>query len=217
MNRVQVKICGLTKPTQAAAVANAGADAVGLVFYPRSKRHVSDTQAARLVAALGKVPAVGVFVNEPTEEIIRRVAEIGLTYAQLHSREDAATIQQLLDAGVKVIQTLTTTGKQLLADADASPCGTFLVEAGKGPLPGGNGVGWNWADAAGLAGRHPFILAGGLSGQNVAEAIDASGCDAVDVSSGVEAAPGDKDLDKVKAFIAAAKAVTPKAPVSKVF
>ncbi len=217
MSTVQVKICGLTMPAQAAAVAAAGADAVGLVFYPPSKRHVADAQAAELVAALGSVPAVGVFVNEPTAEIIRRVDELGLAYAQLHGREDAAYIQQLLDAGVKVIKTLTTTGTQLLADAQASPCGVFLVEAGEGPLPGGNGTGWDWADAAPLAGEYPFVLAGGLTADTVAEAILASGCDAVDISSGVEAAPGDKDMDRVKAFIEAVRRVSPTRQLSPVF
>jgi phosphoribosylanthranilate isomerase len=217
VNTVQIKICGLTLPDQAAAVAAAGADAIGLVFYPPSKRNVSDAQARELVAAIGDLPAVGVFVNEPADEIIRRVSEIGLSYAQLHGSEDVAYIQQLEAGGVRVIQTLTTTGEQLLADAKASPCETFLVEAGEGPLPGGNGAGWNWADAAPLAGRYPFVLAGGLNADTVGDAILASGCDAVDISSGVEIAPGDKDLEKVRAFIEAARSVAPTRAVTPVF
>ena len=218
MTTVGVKLCGLTDPDQARAVAALQPDAIGLVFYPPSPRNVSDTQAAELIDAIGlAIPTVGVFVDEPVAEILRRVDELGLACVQLHGRESNSDVTTLIEAGVTVINVRKETGPALLTATAHSPASRFLIEAGRGVLPGGNGETWDWASAAPLGVHYPFVLAGGLSPENVAAAIALAHPDAVDVSSGVEAAPGTKDLNKVERFIAAARAVTPSWPIRHVF
>jgi phosphoribosylanthranilate isomerase len=218
MTTVGVKICGLTNPDQARAVAAMRPDAIGLVFYPPSPRYVSDELAAELIEAIGlEIPTVGVFVDEPAAEILRRVDELGLACVQLHGRESNGDVGTLLDAGLHVINVRKETGPALLNAASKSPATRFLVEAQRGELPGGNGQVWEWSKAASLGIEYPFVLAGGLSPDNVAEAIDQAHPDAVDVSSGIEASPGTKDLAKVEQFITAVRAITPTWPVRNVF
>lgn len=200
----QVKICGLKRVDQAAGCAEAGASAVGCVFYPPSPRNVSASQARDIFAALpAGVARVGVFVDEPTDQMLRIAEQCGLTALQLHGRETPETVARLVLAGYRVIKGLYTAKDPRIDRAGDFPGAAFLVECGKGPLPGGNAASWRWGDAREFGETHPLILAGGLSPGNVSEAIAAAQPDAVDVSSGVEAAPGDKDLDKVTAFIAA--------------
>jgi len=218
MTTIGVKICGLTTPEQAREVAEMRPDAIGLVFYPRSPRHVTDEQAAEIVEVIGlEIPAVGVFVDEPVEEILRKVDRVGLRCVQLHGRESNDDVAALMDAGATVINVRKETGPALLHAASKSPATRFLVEAQRGELPGGNGMVWEWSKAAGLGIEYPFVLAGGLTPENVADAIDQAHPDAVDVSSGVEASPGVKDLEKVKRFIANARAITPTWRVRNVF
>lgn len=202
---VQIKICGLRDPAQAAACAELGADAVGVVFYPRSPRNVTPQTAAQIRAALGGAAAlVGVFVDCPPDQVLRVAEAAGLDYAQLHGRESAADVRYVMTRGLRVIK--------VLKDADFSAaaadyeCGRFLLELGRGVLPGGNGQGWNWAAAAGFAAHHPFLLAGGLGAGNVAEAIAAAAPTGVDASSALEVEPGVKDMDKVAEFIRAVRA-----------
>jgi phosphoribosylanthranilate isomerase len=206
--RIQVKVCGLTDPQQAAACADLGADAVGLIFYPPSPRYVEPSKAAAIAAALrGKAAAVGVFVNVATEEILAGAERCGLTAVQLHGNESPEQVVQLKRAGVRVIKALFLEKDPRFARTAAYTADAFLLECGLGKLPGGNARRWDWSQAAGLA-QVPTILAGGLDPDNVARAVSLARPDAVDVSSGVEAAPGCKDLKKVEAFIAAVRGTT---------
>lgn len=216
---IAIKICGLTRPEQAAACAAAGADAIGLVFHPASPRCVDAARARAIVAALpAATAAVGVFVDvEPA--VICRVAEAaGLHTVQLHGSERPEWMRTLLDAGLHVVCALRATGPELVQQAAALPAGVdVLVECGVGVLPGGNGAVWDWSLAAVLRGVRPFALAGGLTPASVAAAVAASGATAVDVSSGVECRPGDKDLELVGAFIAAVRAVGSRPVAGTVF
>ncbi len=200
----QVKICGLTRPDEAARCAERGADAIGLVFFPKSPRHVGLAQARAVVAALpAAVAAVGVFVDETFDAIMARVDGCGLSMVQLHGRESPELAARLRAAGVGVIKALFVGGRPGLDDAAGFDVDGILVECAKGPLPGGNAQTWDWSAARGLGRRFPLVLAGGLRADNLAEAIAAARPAAVDVSSGVEAVPGRKDDHKVSRLMAA--------------
>ena len=200
----QVKICGLTLPHEAAHCATLGADAIGVVFFPKSPRHVTADQARAVVAVLPETAAaVGVFVNASFSTIMARVERCGLCMAQLHGRESPDLAARLKAEGVGVIKALFVDGRPGLSDAPDFNVDGYLVECAKGPLPGGNAAAWNWRTARDFGRRHPLVLAGGLSPENVAAAIDAALPAAIDVSSGVEALPGRKDMDRVARLIAA--------------
>ncbi len=204
--RVQVKICGLRDPEQARACARLGADAVGLVFYPPSPRHVTHSLARRITAALpAGTAAVGVFVDAPFEEILETARDCALTAVQLHGREAPGQLAELKRAGLRVIKALFADREPGFSRAAEYPADALLVECGRGPLPGGNAAAWKWSQAAPLARRFPLVLAGGLSPENVADALAAARPQAVDVSSGVEARPGVKDLSRVRSLLAAVR------------
>lgn len=211
----QVKICGLTSPEAAAACAELGADAVGCVFFPKSPRHLSEKLAGEICSALpAEVRKVGVFVDQTFSQIMRKVERCGLTAVQLHGRESPELVQALMQQPVPVIKALFSTGVPAFSDAQKYRATAFLVECGRGVLPGGNARTWDWRQARKISKTYPVILAGGLSPDNVSEAIAAGRPAAVDVSSGVERAPGIKDLSKVKAFLdAVAGCASEKYPV----
>lgn len=207
----RIKICGLTDPAQAAACAAAGADAIGLIFHPPSPRYVTLDQAAAIADALPPtVPAVGVFVNVGWEQLAATVRYCRLGAVQLHGNEPQSLVERLQDSfDVVVIKALFAAKKPRLTDADRYRASAYLVECGRGVQPGGNALTWEWGAAADLARRHPTVLAGGLDADNVARAVADALPDAVDVSSGVEAAPGRKDPAKVARFIAAVRQTGP--------
>ena len=177
-------------------------------FFPQSPRNVSEDQARAVVAALPEtVAAVGVFVDAGFSPIMSRVERCGLSMAQLHGRESPRLAARLKAEGVGVIKALFVDGRPGLEDAAAFDVDGYLVECARGPLPGGNAMAWDWGAARDFGGCHSLVLAGGLSPDNVADAIRAGRPAAVDVSSGVEASPGRKDLDKVARFIAAVRGI----------
>lgn len=204
--KIQVKICGLTRPDEAAACAAMGADAIGLIFHPPSPRYLDDATAAAVTGVVpGNVAKIGVFVDAPPETILDKARRCGLTGIQLHGNEPPAAVWRLRAAGLIVIKALfAARAPGLEAAGDYAP-DAFLVECGRGRLPGGNAEVWNWAEARGISASVPLVLAGGLNPENVAQAIAAAAPDAVDVSSGVEKAPGRKDMDRVTAFIHAVR------------
>lgn len=203
---VQVKICGLKTPEIAVQCAKLGADAIGLVFFPKSPRHINDDAARSICEALPTwVQKVGVFVDESENFVLKKVRYCGLTAVQLHGQETPEIVQRLRDQGLIVIKGLFASRPPFLDAAPNYDPDGFLVECGKGVLPGGNAAVWDWASVKNFGRQHPMILAGGLSPENLAKAITTAEPDAVDVSSGVESAPGIKDLEKAKAFIATAK------------
>jgi len=191
---VFLKICGLTNEGDAAHAVAAGATALGVVFAPSSPRCVSPDRARDIVEAVpAEVPVVGVFVNAPLEEIVAVVAHTGIRIVQLHGDEPeryAAALKMplLRAAGVD-------------AALDAWPTATLLLDAVSSAERGGTGRRVDWERAAAVARRRKTVLAGGLTADNVAEAIATVRPFGVDVSSGVEASPGRKDRDKVSRFL----------------
>jgi phosphoribosylanthranilate isomerase len=204
---VQVKICGLKRVDEAVACVQAGARAVGCVFYPPSPRYVGVDAATEIRRALpADVACVGVFVDEAFDTILDTAERTGITTVQLHGREAPELVARLRAQGLVVIKALFAEKPPLIDQAEMYPASAFLVECGRGALPGGNAWAWDWGRAAGLGQRHPLILAGGLAPLNAALAVRAARPDAVDVSSGVEASPGCKDILKVNQLIAAVAA-----------
>lgn len=200
----RIKICGLTRVDEAVGCAELGVDAIGLVFFPKSPRHVTNEQALDISSAvLDRVKRVGVFVNTSFDDILQKVERCRLSAVQLHGQESPYLVHQLSEAGISVIKALFVDGKPDLSDADQYSASAFLVECSKGPLPGGNAIAWDWCAAKGFGTDHPLILAGGLSPENIMQAVSSARPHAVDVSSGVEASPGRKDLGRVAAFIEA--------------
>ena len=207
----QIKICGLTLPDQARACADRGADAIGLVFFEKSPRNVTLEQAAAIKAVLPPgVAAVGVFVDPDREFLARTVHRCGLDIVQLHGSEPPEFVAEMhIDLKVPIIKVLFATRSPGLGDAAGYGAAGYLVECGRGPLPGGNAMAWDWAAAQTVGEEFPLILAGGLAPDNVAKAIATCLPDAVDASSSLEAGPGLKDLDKVARFIAQVKQTEP--------
>jgi phosphoribosylanthranilate isomerase len=148
---------------------------------------------------------VGVFVDAAEAEIRRIAEQVGLSSVQLHGRESPALVADLRRSGLRVIKALFTDRSPGLAESARFQADAFLVEPGRGPLPGGSGTAWGWAVPADFHPGAPVILAGGLQAGNVLEAIQAVRPDAVDVSSGVESSPGRKDPERVRAFLQAVR------------
>jgi phosphoribosylanthranilate isomerase len=200
---IKVKICGITDPRDARQAAACGADALGFVFYPQSPRVISPEAARAIIAALPPfVAAVGLFVNEDPARIREIASFCGLDTLQLHGDEAAAGC---LFPPYRVIKALRVRDEKSLAGLEAWPVSALLLDAWRPDSYGGTGHTFDWSVAARSARGCPLILAGGLTPENVAEAVRTVRPYAVDVSSGVESAPGRKDPGKVAAFIRAAK------------
>ena len=203
---VRVKICGLTSVADARAAAAAGADMIGLMFYEGSPRHITLPQAAEISRALSPfVLKVGVFVNPEAAQVLEAVAACGLNLLQFHGDEPSGFCTQF---GIMSMKALRVKDAASLASLEQYHTDAFLLDAYSQSGLGGTGEKFNWdlALEAQKFGK-PIFLAGGLTPENVAAAVRQVNPFAVDVSSGVEFAPGKKDAAKVQAFIQAAKAV----------
>jgi phosphoribosylanthranilate isomerase len=201
---VRVKICGITNVNDAMTAVEAGADALGFVFSRASPRYVTSGTAAEIIRALPPfISKVGVFVD-PGEELVRNtVHDCGLDTLQFHGDESPAFCRQF---GAKVVKAFRVRDAESLRALVQYHAETWLLDSYVPGKPGGTGEQFNWA----LAGKaiqlgRPVILAGGLTAENVARAVREVRPFAIDVSSGVEARPGKKDPQKLKAFIRAAK------------
>jgi phosphoribosylanthranilate isomerase len=200
---VKVKICGNTTLDDAIAAVQAGADAVGFVFYPKSPRAVEPTAAAAIIERLPPfVTPVGVFVNEDLAVVRRVMEQCRIPLAQLHGDE---TPQYCLDLGRPVIKAIRVRDQRDLERMALYQVTGFVLDAFVEGIPGGTGVTLDWDLAADAQMLGPVILAGGLTSGNVVEAIRRVRPYGVDVSSGVESSPGVKDHAKVRAFITNAK------------
>lgn len=197
-----VKICGITRLSEALHAVEHGAGALGFVFWPPSPRHISPERAAEIIAALPPgVSTVGVFVNESVEGIRAVVARSGISMIQLHGDEGPAYAGALDRPVLRAI-----TVDQAEQAFTAWPPGTiFLMDAADRVRRGGTGKTIDWQRAAAPARGRRVVLAGGLTPDNVADAIGAVRPFGVDVSSGVEEAPGVKNADKVARFLASAR------------
>jgi phosphoribosylanthranilate isomerase/indole-3-glycerol phosphate synthase/phosphoribosylanthranilate isomerase len=207
MNKdIQIKICGLTEVDKALACVEQGAHAIGLVFFPKSPRFVTDRLAREISSAvLPQAKTVGVFVDETYATVMRKIEKCRLGAVQLHGRESSAMVDRLRENNILVIKALFEKREPLFIDEVKYGAGAFLLECGRGKMPGGNAQVWNWETARKTGSDRPIVLAGGLAPQNVARAVKLARPDAVDVSSGVEAEPGVKDLRMVQRFIKAVK------------
>jgi phosphoribosylanthranilate isomerase len=200
----KVKICGITNIDDARHAAACGADALGFVFYAKSPRCITPEQARSIIAALPPfIATVGLFVNEEPEQI-RYVADFcGLDVLQLHGDEppEGCSFPQR-----RVIKALRVKDEASLAEHELFRVSGLLLDAWVAGSYGGTGESFNWNLAAAVASQRSVILAGGLTAENVAEAVRAVRPYGVDVSSGVESLPGCKDPQKVADFIRNAKA-----------
>jgi len=200
----RIKICGITSPEDALTAVEAGADALGFVFYKESPRHIFPEEAARIINLLPPfVQAVGLFVNEAPEIVNQISRNCGLGLVQLHGDETPDYCKMIEQRVMKAFRIRSLTCLDPIADYRLSGC---LLDAYSPAAFGGTGKRFNWEIACEAMIRgHRIVLAGGLTPDNVAEAIRQVKPYAVDVSSGVEVAPGKKDVDKVREFIRNAK------------
>jgi len=210
---VSVKICGLTEAAGLSAAVESGARYVGFVFFPKSPRHVSAEQAAALAVQvpLG-IAKVGLFVNPDDAALAKVLERVPLDLIQLHGEETPARVAEVRTlAGLPVMKAV---GVAEPADLDqlwdyGLVADMLLIDA-KPPkgaeLPGGNGLAFDWRLLAGRQILKPWLLAGGLTPDNVHEAIRLTRAPGVDVSSGVESAPGVKDPERIRRFTARATA-----------
>jgi phosphoribosylanthranilate isomerase len=201
---VHVKICGITTVDDAQAAVGAGADALGFVFYPPSPRYVTPERAAQLIQALPPfVTTVGLFVDMTLDTINEIAARCGLDRIQLHGHETPAFCRQVTRPVIKAIRIKNAESLSSMPDYKVS---AYLLDAYvEGALPGGTGASFSWELAARAKPHGPVILAGGLTPENIAAAIAQIRPYGVDVSTGVERAPGIKDHRKMRQFIARAK------------
>jgi len=201
---IRVKICGITRPEDARLAVAAGADALGFVFHPGSPRCVAPEAVRDMVRGLPPfVLAVGVFVDETPDRMNELAAFCGLDRIQLHGSEPQAVADSLSRPVIKAVRVR---DRESLETLDRFRCRAFLLDTHDPEAPGGTGKAFDWRLAAEAVARgHRVILAGGLTPENVAQAVRQVRPYGVDVSSGVEQEPGRKDPEKVRAFIRAAK------------
>lgn len=199
MANTRIKVCGITNLEDAMQAVEAGADALGFVFYDQSPRFVTPHEVRQIVAALPPfVTTVGLFVNESAARIRHAMAAARLTVVQLHGNEQP---QDCRLEPLPVIKALRVRDAASLEGVDRYQVAALLLDAWSDDHFGGSGLSFDWQLTQRLTGKRPVILAGGLSPANVAAAIAQVKPYAVDVSSGVEARPGKKDPQKVAEFI----------------
>ena len=200
----KIKICGIKTITDALAAMDAGANMIGFNFYPKSPRYVEVGMCRNIMSVVrqdGRAKSVGVFVNASVGEILATMDTLGLNLAQLHGDETVEMLNQFNGKAFKAFR-----GIPESVDGFArSESPAFLVDASVKGVYGGSGVTADWNGAAELAKKYPLLLAGGLTPENVAEAVGQVKPWGVDVASGVESAPGEKDASKMKAFVQAVR------------
>lgn len=202
MQTIRTKICGITRPEDAAAAAALGADAIGLVFYAKSKRCVTVAQAREIVRVLPPfVSVVALFVNEEAARIHDILGQVPVDVIQFHGDEDDAFCVQFRRPYLKAVRVQNAEDIQT-ACAQFPNARALLFDAYHPTEYGGTGQQFDWTLLPKQLDK-PWVLAGGLTPENVAEAVRVSGAAAVDVSGGVEVSGGIKDHDKIAAFLAA--------------
>ncbi|MFI2810452.1 phosphoribosylanthranilate isomerase [Microbulbifer sp. JSM ZJ756] len=201
---MQVKVCGITRADDAEMVARAGADALGLVFYERSPRHVTAPQAVSIAAVVPPfLTLVGLFVNASADEVNQVLARVPLNLLQFHGDETADYCEQFGRPYIKALR-MKDDLDVVAAMAEHPGARGFLLDAYRPGVPGGTGESFDWQRVPQDSGQQ-IVLAGGLTPDNVATAIRTARPQGVDVSGGVESAPGIKDADRVYTFITAAR------------
>jgi phosphoribosylanthranilate isomerase len=206
----RVKICGITRPEDAQLAAELGAWALGFVLWPGSKRAADPAVAAGIARSLRRrVDLVGVFVNPTLDEVAGAAESIGLTHLQLHGDEGPAfCLEAGRRTGCKVVKAARVGTSADLQDLERFRTDFHLLDTAVAGVRGGSGQAWDWGLIAQRRSKVPAILSGGLTPENVLDGIAAVHPWAVDVSSGVEAAPGVKDPAKLEAFLGLAAPAT---------
>ena len=200
----KIKICGIKTVNDALAAIDAGANLIGFNFYPKSPRYVEVGHCRGIMSTvrqIGRVTCVGVFVNSSVAEIRATMETCGLSLAQLHGDEKAEMLSELDGKAFKAFRGVPESVDSF-ARQDAP---ALLVDASVKGVYGGSGVTADWDGATELAKKYPLLLAGGLTPENVAEAVGRVKPWGVDVASGVESAPGEKDPNRMKAFVRAVR------------
>jgi phosphoribosylanthranilate isomerase len=209
---IQVKICGLSTSETLDAAIQCGASHVGFVFFAKSPRNLTPDAAAALAARVpSRVKSVGLFVDASDDDLGRILSHIRLDILQLHGHETPETVARIGKTHAREVWKAIPV--RTAADRDAAArykgAADLILYDAKPPegadLPGGNGLRFDWTLLSGHRHPLPWALSGGLDAGNVAEAIRVTGAPMVDVSSGVESAPGVKDVDKIAAFLKAAR------------
>ncbi len=213
---IEAKICGVNSLAAVEAAVKGGADLIGLNFYPPSPRAVTPEEAAQLASRVPPgVRRVGVFVDPDDDQLAATLAKAPLDLVQLHGHEAPRRVAEIRARFARpVMKVIPVAKKEDLETADAylGLVDRLMFDAKppkslKAALPGGNAHAFDWQVLAGRQWPRPWLLAGGLTAENLAEAVRTSGARGVDVSSGVEDAPGRKSPAKIAAFLAAAKAL----------
>jgi len=206
---LRIKICGLTTPQDAVAAIELGADALGFNFFPGSKRYVG-TDWDWIGGLPGNVHKVAILVNPSWDEATAIATAPGITALQLHGAETPEFCRRLIEEGIRFEKALAVTGPDSLVDVPDFFTGTVLLDSSEGGGFGGSGRTFPWEMARSFIESNPHlrvVLAGGLTAENVAEAVATVRPFGVDVTTGVETSPGRKDYGRLRAFIAAARAV----------
>ena len=210
-DRTKVKICGLSRPDDVAFAVDAGADYVGFVFFPKSPRHVPAEGVGELAGAAGPAATVALLVNPEDREIEAILKQVSFGMIQLHGTESPERVRDVRERfAVRVMKAVGVRDRQDLESIEdhSEAADQLLIDAKAAPgavLPGGTGIRFDWSLIRNRNWRCPWMLAGGLDSGNVADAIRETGAGQVDVSTGVESAPGRKDRTRIKQFIDAAK------------
>ncbi len=208
-NRPAIKVCGITRSADALGCAAAGVEMIGLNFSPRSVRCLDPAAAAEIVRTVREpypaIQFIGVFVDQPVEFVRQIATDLALDAVQLHGTEDAETMRKLKP--LRIIKAFQVGPDFEPESVIACQCDAVLLDGWSATAVGGTGETFAWSIAAELQPKLPrLILAGGLTSENVAAAVAAVRPWAVDVCSGVEAAPGLKDQERVRSFVAAVRA-----------
>lgn len=200
---MRVKICGITNLTQGLAMVNFGADTLGFICVPKSPRYINHEVIKNITQQLPKsISKIGIFVNENIDNIIKIVQETSLTGVQLHGEESPAFCSQLREflPNIEIIKAFRYENSESLALLDnyTPVIDTILLDAYEQGVYGGTGKTLNWLQLTNFRPLRPWLLAGGINADNVLNALATVKCEGIDVSSGVEISPGNKDLEKVR-------------------
>ena len=202
---VFTKVCGITNPGDARVATDAGADAIGLIFA-ESPRTVDVEEARKVSLELpNDVLKVGVFVDAEPEEVLRIAYELGLDLAQLHGDEAPETVAAIRDAGLPVMKAVRVRNAEALGALERYEADLILLDAWSARVRGGTGETFDWTLAKSVQGRDNIVVSGGLTPENVREAIEYFEPYGVDASSSLEERPGKKSGERVRRFVRAAK------------
>lgn len=198
MSRVKLKVCGLTQTEQAVAIASMDVDALGFILYPRSPRYVEPEKIREMILAIPPlVKTVGVLVDEELEKVVEIYRQTGLDLMQLHGKESPEYCRELTKQGVNWIKAFRVREELDLSLLESYGSNTFLLDAWSNQGYGGTGESFNWDLAKPACERFNIILAGGITADNVGQAIRETTPYGIDLSSGVEVEPGIKSMEKL--------------------